>query len=277
MMNSRWKSAPQIWAFAGVVAVTIVGCGSSDPTVNPGIANYYQAFYDAGPNDPAAARRATDAAIAADPDNAYGYYLRASLEASISYDAALKWVEDGNRRTKTVIYVSAPPPEDSMQSVARIRQLGFTAARASDLGVRQPSYAAALRTMGARVAKAEPTASLAVLNGAGVVRAAYKAEIAYWNSRKDIARAKRLGEGQARFDRWYDEMQDGLTATVRDLIRDAGRQAGMSEDQVVLYAAGKDVGDQAKQAKANQAKEAMYRQEIQTLRKFLNQMPEVKS
>lgn len=263
-------------AFAFAAGMLAGGCGTKHATVNPRIASFYQDFYDAGPSDPAAARRAVDQAIAADPDNAYGYYLRASLEASASrFEEALRWVREGNSKPKTVIYVSAPPPEDPMRSVARIRQLGFTAERAVDLGDRQPEYAAALRTMGARVAKAEPVASLSVLNGAGVVRAAYRAEIAFWEDRKDAARAKRLSEGLSRFVLWYDEMQGALAATLRNLIRDAGVKAGMTEEEIALYAAGKDIGNRSKQAKANQAKEAMYEEEVATLRRLLESMPDV--
>ncbi|MFQ3587970.1 MAG: hypothetical protein SNJ74_12235 [Fimbriimonadaceae bacterium] len=265
-----------LWALAVSLAVSgaISGC-SNDRTTNPKIAELYEQFYETGPSNPAESRRAIAEAIAADPENAYSLYLRASLEAKDTPDQALETIRTGNGLSRCVIYVSAPPPEDSMRSLTRIRGMSALLGRDEIAGERLPEWAAALRTMGRRVAQAEPTASLAVLNGTAVVRAAYRAEIRFWEDAKQPDRAQALKEGLDRFEQWHSEMQAGLSATLKDLVREAARQAGMDERETALYAAGKNVGDNAKQAKANRAKEAMFRREIEVLRAFLAKMPDV--
>lgn len=260
--------------FLVLAALASSGCGTSgDSTVNKKIASDYQTFYDSGPSDKDTASSAIDRAIAADPENGYSYYLKASLVAATDAGAALELIEKGNNSPQSIIYVSAPPPEDTMQSLARIRQLGFTVERSEKLGQQLPDYALALRKMGERVAKSEPIASLAVLNGSGVIRTSYKAEIAFWQEAKDEERAKALQEEADAFSAWYEQMSKGLAEQMKDLVREAGKEAGMTEDEIALYGAGKDVGDTGKMAKANRAKEAMYKEEIETLRRFLSEMP----
>lgn len=269
------KSKLASWVLATlVVAGSVCGC-RSDRTVHPKIAQLYETFYDTGPSNPAESRRAIGEAIAADPENAYSLYLRASLEAAESPDQALETIRAANAKERCVIYVSAPPPEDSMRTLTRIRGLSAVLGREDVVGDRLPEWAAALRVMGRRVAQADPTASLAVLNGTAVVRAAYRAEIRYWKEKERPERVRALQESFDRFERWNADMQAALSETLKDLVREAARQAGMDERQTALYAAGKNVGDTAKQARANRAKEAMFRRETEVLRQFLDKMPDV--
>lgn len=240
------------------------------------IAGHYDTFYSEAPTDPDAAKEALRKARVLDQENAYTLYLMASLAAQEGdFATAFENLEQGNALTKTIVYVSAPPPADPMQSLTRFRQLGFASERAVDSIADPSSYFSALRTAGARVAKAEPIASLAVLNGVGVVRKAYQAEISYWKEASNQAKSQDLQRQLDEFQKWNESMTDGLAATLVDLMREAGKEAGLTEQELADYANRKPLRDKAKQRTADEARGRLYDREVEALRRALESMPEV--
>jgi hypothetical protein len=254
----------------------LLGCGGSpDPTIRPDIARLYEEFYELSPIAPSRARAKLEAALAADPENAYTHYLIASTLAGEDLGKTLEWVVQGNAQPHTIVYVSVAPPEDPMQTLFRIRQLGMTAQKAKALSDEQPTYFSALRSMGERVAKSLPTTALSVINGAGVIRVAFEAEQEYWESLGDPEKAQEVATYHRQFAAWNRAMQEALKNAASDLVREAGGAAGMNEEELALYAAGKDIGDTGKQARANEAKERLYKAEVETLERWLTRMPKV--
>ncbi len=260
------------------LAALTLGCGggAGAPYVNQGIADDYQAFYDQGPTQPKAAMEALDRAQRSDPENAYTLYLKASAHAQAGdLQKALDLLKQGNQLQKTLIYVTAPPPEDAMPTLSRVRQLGFTSSRAGDLGDKAQEYLRAVRHMGRRVALAEPVSSLGVLNGAGIVRKTYESEIEYWTKAKDLAKADAVKEALATFVAWYKDLSRNLADTLKDLIREAAKEAGLTEKEMELYSRGGDLGDAGKQQRADAARRKMYEAEVAVLRSELAKMPPV--
>lgn len=265
-------------ALCAAALLALPGC-RRDPDaafVDARIAGLYEEFYNAGPTNPAAAREALGKLRDADPDNAYTHYLKASLAAQTGDLAgALEAIQKGNSLKKAVIYVSAPPPDDSMQTLTRVRQLGFTADRSGALGDKQLEYIRAVRAMGRRILEAEPVCSLSVVNGAGIVRKSYQSELAYWKAKKQKAEADRARKKLEEVERWYDGFNRKLAQELGDLVREAGKAAGLSEKELELYARGIELEDGAKQERADAAKKALYAKEVAALREAIRTFPDV--
>jgi hypothetical protein len=257
----------------------IAGCASNpNPAYyNPTIAADYQEFYDKGVTEKVAANAALERARKADPENAYTTFLQASATAAEGdFDKTLSLLETGLKQKKTVIYVATLPPDDPMTTLNRIRQLGFSTERAKDLGDRQPAFFSSVRQAGERVAKAEPTTSLGVMNGIGMIRKSYQTESAYWNLKKDAAKKKAIDAKLAEFTKWSETLSEKLAATLRNLMKDAAKEAGLTEEELASYAKGEPLKDKDKQAKADAAREKMYADEIATLVENLKSMPDVR-
>lgn len=256
-------------------ALLIPGCGPADPPeINKGIADNYQTFCDKGASDRPGAAAALQAAKKADPANGYSDYLESWLKVQDKdFAGALEAIKTGNGAKKVVIYVTAPPPTDSMPTLGRVRQVGFSTEKFASFPDIAPEYFSEVRKMGYRVAQAEPVCSLSVLNGAGVVRKAYQSEIEFWKSKKDQAKVEATQKQLDAFAAWYDTFQTDLASKVADLVEEAAKAAGMSESEKMDYAQGKPIKDSHKVEVADKKREALYAEEINSLRKSLKTMP----
>lgn len=254
------------------------GCGSRGESayVNEGIAGAYQEFYDKGTSDAAGALAALERAEKGDPANAYTQYLKASFYAQKGdLGAALEAMEKGHGMEKAVHYVATPPPGDPMQTLMRIRQLGFSTEKAGDLGERAPEYFEAVKEVGVRVANSEPLTTLGVINGVGVIRRTLQSEIAYWEEKEDADRASGSKTKAEELAAWQEEFTAKLADSLVNLMTEAGKEAGLTEDELADYAAGKDLKDKGKQKKADAARVKFYEREISVLREMLGTMPKV--
>lgn len=269
---------PAALALCLIALAGVTGC-RRDPAsafVDRRIAGWYEEFYNAGPTNAALAREALSKVMGADSENAYTHYLQASLQAqSGDLDGALQSVQRGNALKKVVIYVSAPPPEDSMQTLTRIRQLGFTVDRSDGLGQKQLDYIRAIQAMGRRILEAEPLCSLSVVNGAGIVRKALQSEVAYWSAKKNKTEAEHTRKKLDEVEQWYDAFKKRLAEALGDLVREAGRAAGLDGKELELYAKGVNLNDRAKQELADKFKKDLYAKEVEALRKAIRNFPEV--
>ena len=260
-----------------ICLVIASGCSPKSvnpPEVNPTIAADYQEFYEKGVSQPAVAKVALERAFKADPENGYTGYLRASmLAAKLDFEKALEEVAAANKMKKVIIYVEEPMPGGSVQSLTRIRQLGFTVDKTEGLGANRAEYYSAIRTMGARVSNAIPINSLAVLNGTAVIKKSYQSEIA---SLKKAGDSKRVAELQTEFDRfssWYKELHTTMSETSKDFIREAGKAAGLTAEELADYSDGHALKDKDKQKKADDARLKMYQEEVDGLQKALKTLP----
>ncbi len=257
---------------------SVSGCqkGGESAAINPGIAEQYNLFASLSASQPAQALAALDKAENADPENAYTYYLRACLEAQTGdYDSAFGTLVKSNKLQKVVHYVSEAPPGDPMQSLSKVRQLAFTLGKAEGLGADFSAYSREIRIAGARIAGMEPLSSLGVLNGTGLVRRAYQEEIAVLTRKNDKAKAAELQKKLDEFKKWSDVLLADLAEEVKDLTREAGKAAGLTDAELADYAMGKNLDDKGKQKKADEAKLKMYDAEIALLREKLKTMPNV--
>ncbi len=260
------------------VTCLLVGCGASQDAsyINEPIAEAYQEFYDLGASDPAGAMAALERAEKADPANAYTQFLKASAMAQKDdLEGALSVMEEAVAMPKVVHYVKVPPPGDEMQSLMRIRQLGFSTEKADKLGERAPDYFSAVKAVGAKVANSEPLTSLGVINGVGVIRRTLSSEVAYWEGRKDEAKAEEARARAEIFAEWQDAFTKSLSENLLNFMKEAGKAAGLSEQELMDYAGGKELADKGKQKRADEARQKIYEQEIESLRRSLKSMPKV--
>ncbi|MFM9872386.1 MAG: hypothetical protein ACKVQS_02840 [Fimbriimonadaceae bacterium] len=261
------------WTLLAVVF--LVSCNKPEiPEINTDIAEAYLEFYEKGVSDKPGAEKALERARTGDSNNGYTDYLSAWMKIqSQDYNGSLSDMKAGNVKPKVIIYVTAPPPADSMQSLGRVRQVGFSTAKFEEFSVIAPDYFSECRKMGARVAQAEPVCSLSVLNGAGVIRKSFQSEIDFWKSKKDLKRAKVVEDQLLEFATWYDSFQKALSEKVTDLVGDAAKAAGMTESEKMDYAQGKPIADQRKAEIADKKRLELYAEEVAALRRMLKTMP----
>lgn len=259
----------------GIYCAALSGCqtGPVEPYLNATIAGHYQDFYTNGPTDPDAAMKALDAAEQADRKNAYTLYLRAAAQASAKkYGQALQTMQAAHALPEVTHYVATPPPDDDMATLARIRQLGYSTRDATSLGQDAEAYCRNVRMVGARVANAQPVTSLGALAGIAVIRNSYENHL---KLKLDSTNAKALRAEQTAFTAWSETFNDGLKSTVKNMMEEAGKAAGLSESELVQYAKGERLADSEKQRKADEARVKLYDAEVAEITRLLKAMPKV--
>jgi hypothetical protein len=261
-----------------VAMVLLAGCAakSGGPAyVNPEIASAYSDFYTMSASDPAAASAALQKAKKADPENAYTLYLEASVPAQKrEFGDALKLIQEGNGRTKIVHYVATPPPDDPMQTLNRVRQLGYALDHVGTEGEQGLEFIRAVRTAGRRVALAEPVTSLGAAAGISIVRRSYEAEVEYSKAKKSKPEETAAQQALEKFQTWNGTFSKGMAEVAADMYREAGKAANLTEAELADYSHDKPLKDKAKQEKADAFREKLYELEITTLKKLLEHMPE---
>lgn len=259
-----------------VALFALGGCKSDPDHIDTNLAKAYTDFYELGASDPEKALEALDRAERADPDNAYTQYLKASLPAQKGdLEKALALVEKGNMMEKSVIYCSVPPPGDDMSTLTRARQLGFSTEKADKLGSKAEEYFLAVKRAGEKIAQSEPLTSLGVMNGIGIIRRTLGSEVSYWTKKKDEKRAKAAQEEADTFRTWQDGFTKTLSSNLVNMMEGAGKAAGLTSEELALYAAGKPLKDQSKQDKADKERLRLYDKELEALRTELKTMPKV--
>lgn len=264
-----------------LLLVSAAGCASkviNPQEVNPAIAANFREFYDNGISKPAVAEKALNEAAKADPDDAYTGYLRASLSAQkLDFEKALEQVSAANKQKRVIIYIEEPMPGGSVQSLTRIRQLGFSVDKAASLGSKLPQYFTEIRTMGVRVANAIPINSLAVLNGTGVIKKSYQSEIAFYEKAKDTQKLAQVKSEFQEFTKWRNELNAVMASTTKDFVREAAKAAGMTAEELALYSDGHELKDKEKQKKADETRLKIYQDEVNALQRALKTLPVMKS
>ncbi|MDX2065167.1 MAG: hypothetical protein SFX74_05440 [Fimbriimonadaceae bacterium] len=266
------------FVFVGALAsvVLLAGCqsGTAEPYLNATIAGHYQDFYTNGPTDPDAAMRALDAAEQADRKNAYTLYLRATAEAGAKkYAEALQTMQAAHALPNVTHYVATPPPDDDMATLGRIRQLGYTTRDAKALGDDAAMYCRNVRKVGARVAKAQPITSLGALAGIAVIRNSYENEL---KLKLSPEAEQSLKAERAKFDAWTTTFNDGLKSTLKNMMQEAGKAAGLTDAELVQYAKGERLANAEKQRKADEARAKLYDAEVAEITRLLETMPEIR-
>lgn len=255
-----------------VIFISLAGCtkGGDAAFVNEGIAQKYAEFYTLGPSNPDAALNALREAQRSDPENAYSILLEASHSAQQGeFSAALDLMLKASAMPKSVHYVASLPPDDPMQTLNRVRQLGFTAKRLKGLGGREVEYFRAVRKSGEQVAKSEPVTSLGVICGSSMIRSAWQAEIAFVKGADKAAAVESL----KRFEAWSDSLTNALSEANKDIVREAGAAASLTEAELADFSRGVPLKDSGKQKRADEARLKLYEAEIGVLRKALESLP----
>jgi tetratricopeptide (TPR) repeat protein len=242
--------------------------------LNKEIAGSYSQFYASGPSQPDVARDALKKALEGDPANAYTVYLQASHQAKQgNLDQALALMKQAEQMPKTVHYVASLPPDDPMQTLNRIRQFGFMARGMEDPPGEGTEFYDSLRVMGEKVASAEPVTSLGVICGSSVIRTALGSKAARLDKEKKAKEAVQAREDLKRFETWSDSLTEQLSAANKDIVREAGTAAGLTEAEMADFSRGVPLKDSSKQQKADEARLKLYDAEIAVLREALAKLP----
>ncbi len=265
-----------------VLSFGIAGCGSrsistsSEPYIRADIAECYANFYSKGVINAAAGAAAVTKAKSLDPKNGYTDYLAASLAAqNKDFETAKSELKKGNAADHVMLYMATPAPDGSSDTLNRIRQLGFSVSPSKDAGKTDLSYAFEMGRMGKRIADSTPLTSLAVMTGASVMRRALQANLEYFRATKDATRLKTADSQLKEFLKWNESLSRDLAETVKDMNKEAGKVAGLTEEELVDYAAGKPLKDQSKQTKADAERVRIYEEEIAALKRLVLAMPDM--
>lgn len=242
--------------------------------LNKKIAASYSQFYSLGPSQPDAAEGALKQALEGDPANAYTVYLQASHQARQgNLDQALALMKQAEKMPKTIHYVASLPPDDPMQTLNRIRQFGFLARGLQEPPGEGTEFYDSVRVMGERVAAAEPVTSLGVICGSSVIRAALVSKAARLEKEKRAKEAGTAREELKRFEAWSNQLTEQLSAANKDIVREAGKAAGLTDEEMADFSRGVPLKDSGKQQKADEARLKLYDAEIAVLRKALAELP----
>jgi hypothetical protein len=257
----------------GLALFILMGCNQAPviPEVRPEIAQGFDEFYDQSITNPSGARAALESARSFDRENGYPDYLEAHLAiAKKDYAEMLRLMRAGNEKKSVTVYVSLPTPNDNMKSLGRLRQVGFATAQFKEFDEFAPELFVEARKMGSRVTLAEPVCTFTVVNGSALYRRVCQSELEYYKFKKDAAQAKvaqaRLGAANS----WYDKFKTEFELT--DIMREAGKAAGMSESELMAYAQGRPVA-RAKAEAADRKRDEIYAAEVKSLREFLKSFP----
>lgn len=261
-----------------VPAGLLGGCSSAKGDaafLNEGIAASYAEFYAKGPSQPVQAEKALEKAIAADSGNAYSVYLKASHKAKQGdLEEALALMKTAEQMPKMVHYVASLPPDDPMQTLNRIRQFGFQSRSLDKLPGEGMEFYDSLKTMGERVAAAEPVTSLGVICGSSVIRTSLSTKAARLAKEKKADEAAKVLAELKRFEDWSDALTKNLSEANRDIIREAGQAAGLTESELADFARGIPLKDSGKQKKADSTRLKLYDAEVAVLRSALKNLPD---
>ncbi len=253
-----------------------VATTSSEPYIRADIAECYADFYSKGLRDTKAGEAAISKAKLLDPKNGYTDYLSASLAAQNGdTKAANGELKKGNSADHVMLYMATPAPDGSSDTLNRIRQLGYSVSSTKDGKAIDPEYVYEVGKMAKRVAEATPLTSLAVMTGASVRRRALQANVDFWRAKKDSSKLSSASSALAEFVKWNESLSKDLAETVKDMNKEAGRVAGLTEEELADYAAGKQLKDQSKQQKADAERIKIYEAEITTLKRLVAAMPDM--
>ena len=258
------------------VTCLIIGCSSSSGPeyINPKIAGYYSDFYSKSNSKAGGALDSLDLAEKEDPNNAYTMYLKASYYIDQNeLDKGLSTLVKANALSKVLLCVTAEPPEDPIQTLSKIKRLGYGLDKLGKLGDQQAQYYAGIRKAGQKIANATPINSLSILAGVGLVRKGYEGEIAFRKERKDLAAVSSWQAKQKSFDTWEDALKKTMAANNGDATKEIALAVNLTPEEARDFSRGIALKDKAKQEKAEAAAMKIRAAESAAMKAALASMP----
>lgn len=256
--------------------VWALGCGPQSPAyINPAVTDAYDEANRSYRMDPPAAERALRRADELVKDNAYNHVLWAAFHAHQgNLDVALEHLERALNSARNIHFVREEPPQAEMNTLTMTRAIADVAEplRAWDRAQAE-RYLETGRQVGLKMAETEPQTSLGVVAAIALVRRMDSLAREYFEAVEDEAALARVQARAERFEAWAEDFREALREELDDVILEAGRRAGLNDEELRRMAAGYELEDKAKQRKVEEAFGNMYEAEKKALATLVGKMP----